>query len=94
MRFFLTILLTVLLYASSLHAEEPTFKFTFGTNLGNLPLEVNKTSKNKKTSPGIMISSWSLSPNFLSYVGKKQLFNFSENKISENSFYFKFKLKF
>ena len=94
MRFSLTILLTALLHASFLHANEPKFKFTFGTNLGDLPLEFIKTSKNQKTSPSIKINSWNLSPNFSNYVGEKKLFNFSENKVSENRIYFKFKFKF
>ena len=94
MRFFLMILLPVLLHASFLQAEEPKFKLTFGTNLGDLPLEINKTSKIQKTSPGIMINSWNLSPNFSNYVGEKKLINFSENKISKNSIYCKFKFKF
>tara|TARA_B110001450_G_C17363479_1_gene376537 strand:- start:272 stop:556 length:285 start_codon:yes stop_codon:yes gene_type:complete len=94
MRFFLVILLTVLLHASFLHAEEPNFKFTFGSNLGNFPLEINKISKNKKILPGIKINSWSLLPNFSNYVGDKKLFKFSENKISKNSIYFKLKLRF
>ena len=94
MRFFLTILLTASLHVSFLHAEEPNFKLIFGSNLGNFPLEINKTSKNKKILPGIKINSWSLSPNFSNYVGDKKLFNFSENKISKNSIYFKLKLRF
>jgi len=54
------------------YAEEPSFKFTFGSNLGNIPLEINKMSKNLKKSPGIEINSWILSPNFSSFIGNKK----------------------
>ena len=46
-RFFLLILVTIF-HASLLNAEEPKFKFTFGSNLGNIPLEINKINKVNK----------------------------------------------
>ena len=86
MRFFLVIL-AITFYTSFLHAEEPSFKFTFGSNLANIPVEINKMSKNIKTSTGIKINSWILSPNFS---------NFSENKTfkEKESLYIRLKLKF
>ena len=44
MRFLCAILLSVIFHASFLQATEPSFKFTFGSNLGNIPLEINKIS--------------------------------------------------
>jgi hypothetical protein len=66
------IILTLVFYPYFVHAKEPSFKFTFGSNLGNIPLEINKTSENIKKSPGIKINSWILSPNFSSFLGNKK----------------------
>ena len=93
MRFFLAIL-AIIFYTSSLSAKEPSFKFTFGSNIGKIPLVINRVSKNIMTSPGININSWILSPNFSSFVGKKKSSRFLENKKSKESIYIKFKFKF
>ena len=93
MRFFLAIL-AIIFYTSSLSAKEPSFKFTFGSNLGSVPIEINKVSKNIKKSPGVKINSWILSPNFSSFVGKKKSSRFLENKKSKESIYIKFNFKF
>ena len=81
---------------SFLSAETPSFKFTFGSNLGNIPLEINKMNKNIKTLGGFKINSWILSPNFSSFVGNKNFSNLSENKNSKEkeSLYIKFNFKF
>jgi hypothetical protein len=95
MRFFLVVL-AITFYTSFLYAEESSFKFTFGSNLANIPLEFNKISKNIKKSPGIKINSWILSPNFLSFAGTKKILNFSENRESKEkeSLYIRFNFKF
>ena len=98
MRFYLVVL-AITFYTSFLHAEEPSFKFTFGSNLANIPLEFNKNSKNIRTLGGLKMNSWVLSPNFLSVLGKKKILKsskFSENKVSteKKSLYIKFKLTF
>jgi hypothetical protein len=95
MRFFLFVL-AITFYTSFMHAEEPSFKFTFGSNLANIPVEINKMSKNIKTPTGIKINSWILSPNFSSFTDNKKFFNFSEKKIfkEKESLYIKFKFKF
>ena len=93
MRFFLAVLLSVIFYASFLPATEPSFKFTFGSNLGNIPLEINKMSKNIKTIGGIKINSWTLSPNFSSFSNDKKILNQIE-KTSKESLYLKIKFKF
>ena len=93
MKFILIILIT-LFHTFFLLAEEPSFKFSFGSNLGNIPLEINKVSKNIKSLAGININSWILSPNFSSFTGDKKLTNFSENKNSKDSIYIKFNFKF
>ena len=93
MRFFLSIL-AITFQLSFLHAEEPSFKFTFGSNLGNIPIEINKTSKNIKKSPGIKINSWILLPNFSSFVGDKKNLNFTEDKSFKEALYIKLNYKF
>ena len=93
MRFLLAILLSVIFHASFLQATEPSFKFTFGSNLGNIPLEINKMSKNIKTIGGIKINSWTLSPNFSSFSNDKKILNQIE-KTSKENLYLKIKFKF
>jgi hypothetical protein len=93
MKFFITILLSVIFHVSFLQATEPSYRFTFGGILGNIPLEINKMSKNIKTIGGIKINSWTLSPNFSSFNDDKKKFNFAEKKPKE-ILYFKIKLKF
>ena len=79
MRFLLAVF-AITFHVSFLHSAEPSFKFTLGSNLGNVPFEINKLSKNLKKSPGININSWILAPNFSSFLGNKKSSNFSENK--------------
>ena len=92
-RFFL-IISVVIFYASALHAEDSNFKLTFGSNLGNIPFEINKISKNKKTKGGIKINSWNISPNFSSFEGFKKIKELSKDENFEEKFYIKLKLKF
>ena len=91
---FLTIILVILFQISFSYAEEQSFKLSFGSNLGNVPFEINKMSKNIKKSPGIEINSWILSPNFSSFIGDKKNSNFTEVKDFKESLYIKFNFKF
>ena len=91
---FILILITTILYTSSLPAEMLSFKFTFGSNLGNIPLEINNINKNMKKLMGVKIERWVLSPNFSSFAGNKILSDYSENKNYEEKVYIKFKLNF
>jgi len=95
MRFSLAAL-AIIFYTSFLQSEEPTFKFTFGSNLANIPIEINKMNKNIKTSTGIKINSWILSPNFSSFLDNKKFSKVSKNKNfkEKESLYIKFKFKF
>ena len=95
MRFILTILV-ITFHFSFLNAKDSSFKFTFGSNLGNIPLKINKMSKNIKPLSGIKINSWILSPNFASFAGRKNFLNFSENEKSKEkeNLYIKFNFKF
>ena len=93
MRFIVTFL-AVTFYTSFLHAEESSFKFTFGSNLGSIPFEINKTSKNIRTSPGIKINSWILSPNFSSFIVDKKNLDFLRDKDSKKALYIKLNYKF
>ena len=92
MRFFLVILITTM-HSALLHATEPSFKFTFGSNLGKIPLEINKMSKNIKTPSGIKINTWTLSPNFSFFNEEKKESSFTNTKIKEN-LYIKINFKF
>ena len=95
MRFLLAILF-ITFHFSFLNAKESSFKFTFGSNLAKIPLEINKMSKNIKNLGGLKINSWVLSPNFSSFLDNKRNSNLSENKHSKGkeSLYIKFNIKF
>ena len=93
MRFFLAILLTVILHATFLQASEPSYKFTFGTLIGNFPIEINKTDKNKKNIGGIKINTWTLSPDFSALSKDKKKSNFKEIQFEDN-LYIKINFKF
>jgi len=93
MRFVLLFLITIF-YSSFLSAEMSSLKFTFGSNLGNIPLEINNINKNMKKLMGVKINKWVLSPNFSSFAGNKILSNYSKNKNSKEKVYIKFKLNF
>jgi hypothetical protein len=96
MRFLLIILVTTL-HISFLHAEESAFKLTLGSNLGNIPLEINKMSKNIKTLGGLQINSWVLSPNFSSFLGNKKSSIFLKKKRDtkeKNNLFIKLNFKF
>ena len=80
---------------SFLSAEEMSFKFTFGSNLGDIPIEINKISKNIKNTPGININSWILSPNFSFFKNDQKSLNLMKNKdFKKEVLYLKFKIKF
>ena len=93
MRFILILLLTIL-YTSFLSAEMSSFKFTFGSNLGSIPLEINNINKNMKKLMGVKIDKWVLSPNFSSFAGNKILSDYSKSKNYKKSVYIKFRLNF
>ena len=94
MRLFFVILLTTVLHASFLPATEPSYKFTFGSNLGKIPLEINRMSENIKPLAGIKINSWTLAPNFLSYSGGKKRSNFIGKENTKENLYIKINFKF
>ena len=93
MRIFLVIIV-ILLHSTVLRATESSFKFTFGSNLGNVPLEINKISKNLKQLPGLKINSWILSPIFSTFVGQKKLSKFSKKDRLKETLYIKLNFKF
>ena len=74
-----------------LHATEPFFKLTFGSDLGKIPFEINKTNKSIKTLGAVQINSWTLSPNFSSFNSKKETKNFKKTK---ENLYIKINFKF
>ena len=94
MRFFFVILLTTVLHASLLPATETSYKFTFGSNLGKIPLEISRMSENIKPLAGIKINSWTLAPNFLSYSGGKKRSNFIGKENTKENLYIKINFKF
>ena len=77
MKKFFLIILFIIFQISFLNAAEPKFKLTFGSNLGNIPLEINKINKidkmikNKMSLSGIKINSWILTPNFSSFIKRR-----------------------
>ena len=94
MRFFFVILLTAVLHASFSPATEPSYKFTFGSNLGKIPLEINKMSENIKPLVGIKINSWTLSPNFSSFNGGEIKSNFIKKENTKENLYIKINFNF
>ena len=92
----LLLVLAITFQVPFLHAEESSFKIIFGSNLGNIPLEINKMNKNIKTLGGFKINSWILSPNFSSFAGSKNFLNLSENEKSKEKeiLYMRFNFKF
>jgi len=94
MKRFFILILVLTLYAPFLQATEKLFKFTFGTNQGSVPFEINKTNINIKKSPGIKLNSWILTPNFSSFLDDKKKSKFSKKKNCKNDFLLTFKLKF
>jgi hypothetical protein len=93
MRLSLTVL-AILFYASLLEATESSFKFTFGSKVGNVPIKIIKTSLNIKTIGGIQLNSWTLSPNFSSFVNDKKSSHSFENKDFKESVYMRLNFKF
>ena len=93
MRFILLLLISIL-YSSFLSAEMPSFKFTLGSNLGNIPFEINNINKDIKKLIGVKINNLVLSPNFSSFMDSRILSNFSNNKNSNDDIFIKFKLNF
>ena len=77
MKKFFLIILVIIFQISFLNAAEPKFKLTFGSNLGNIPLEINKINKidkmikNKMSLSGIKINSWILTPDFSSFIKRR-----------------------
>ena len=88
------IFFAALTVASFSYAEEPSFKFTFGSNFGKFPIEISSIDKNKKNKMGLKINKWVLSPNFSSFTDSRILSNFSNNKSSNDDIFIKFKLNF
>ena len=88
--------LLMMIPSSFLFAESPTFKFTFGSNIGNVPIEINNFKKNQKPlmGVGVKIDKWILSPNFSSLTSKNFSSKFSNNKSSKGLLYIKFNYKF
>jgi len=93
MRLFLVVLI-IGFHASFVQATEPSFKFSFGSKLGNIPFEINKTSKNIKTQGMIKLNSWTLSPKFSSFVGSKEKNSFKPKKDFKEIVYIKINFKF
>jgi len=89
------VILTIIFHTSFVQAKESSFKFTFGSTVGNIPFEINKASKNTKTLTGFKINSWVLSPNFSSFIKDKKKTDFLENKnFKKESLFIKLNIKF
>ena len=77
-------------------AEESSFNFTFGSNLGNIPLEIKNIKKNSNILNliGIKKDRWILQPGFSSFAKTEEALNFTKHKISKETLYLKINFKF
>lgn len=91
---FFSFLAAALITSSFLLAEESQLNFTFGSNLGKVPFEINNSKKNINKFSGIKINKWMMSPNFSSFVAGSDSNNFSDKKISRELIYIRFNYKF
>ena len=76
------------------YSEEPTYKFTFGSNIKSFPIQFNRTNNNIKTPVSIKFNKWVVSPTASSFAGSGFLQNLTRNKNSKDKIYFKLKVKF
>jgi hypothetical protein len=79
---------------SFLHSEEPTYQFTFGSNLKLFPIQFNRTNKDVKTPVSIKLNKWIVSPTTSSFTGNNLLTGLSKSKNNKDKIYFKLKIKF
>ena len=98
MRFFVAAL-AIIFHTSFSHAEDSSFRFTFGSTLGKFPIKIDKQNAINKTIGSIKINSWAVSPNFSSLVGKNEISNITKDiNIEEKNFgeilYMKINFKF
>ncbi len=76
------------------NAEEPSLRFTIGSNINNFPIQIQKSNKNIKTPLSLEFKKWNLSPSTGSFVRNKS----SSSNIKNNSYsdilFIKFKYNF
>ena len=93
-----SIFITLIFIISTLHLHgaEQSFNFTFGSNLGNIPLEIKNIKKNSNTLNlvGIKNNKWILLPSFSSFAKTKDSQDFTRHKISKEIIYLKINFKF
>ena len=94
MRVFIILTLFISLPMASSFAEESRFNFKITSNFGNIPIEITKLKNRSNSLTGIKLNKWLLSPDFSSFTTSKNILNFSNKKISKNSFYISINFKY
>ena len=79
---------------SYLHSEETSFQFTFGGNIKNFPIQINRSDKKIKKMLSINLNQWNISPTFNSFANTKLTSDFLEKKNIKEQFFIRLKLKF
>ena len=87
------IFLFVFLPLAYANSDEPSFSFSVVSNFNNLPIQIEKKSKNIKTPFSLEFKKWILSPSAQSFVRNKSLPNI-KNKSSSDILFVKFKYIF
>ena len=76
------------------NAEEPMFQFTFGSNIKNFPIQINKSNQKIKKPFSINLNEWMVSPGFLSLVNDKSSLSSYKANTTKEKIFVKFKIKF
>ena len=76
------------------NAEEPMFQFTFGSNIKNFPIQINKSNQKIKKPFSINLHEWMVSPGFLSLVNDKSSLSSYKANTTKGKIFVKFKIKF
>ena len=79
---------------SHLHSEESSYQITFGSNLKNFPLQINKTNKILKNPISINFNKWFISPTLTSLTSNKFKSNSYKSKNTKEKLFFKLSFKF
>ena len=77
-----------------LHSDEPSFTFTFGGNIKNLPIQFNRSDKKIKKMFSVNFNKWNISPTFNSFANTKFTAESIKNKNLDEKLFVKLKFKF
>ena len=88
------LILVILVSSANVHAEEPSFQFTFGSNIKNFPIQFNKSNQKIKKIFSINLNEWNVSPTFNSFTNDKFTSSSYKKKNIKEKLFLKLKLKF